>query len=71
MAPVLDGKSIRPDQNTVLKEELLILRTKNGAMDQGTTVPNSRIQFASNESKLVPRKLDPLPSSKVGLRLCT
>jgi len=28
---------------------------------------NSRIQFASNQSKLVPRKLDPRPSSKVGL----
>ncbi len=28
---------------------------------------NSRIQFASNQSKLVPRKLDPGPSSKVGI----
>jgi hypothetical protein len=28
---------------------------------------NSRIQFASDESKLVPRKLDPWPSTKVGL----
>jgi hypothetical protein len=28
---------------------------------------NSRIQFASNQSKLVPRKLDSGPSSKVGL----
>jgi hypothetical protein len=27
---------------------------------------NSRIQFASNQSKLVPKKLDPGPSSKVG-----
>jgi hypothetical protein len=27
---------------------------------------NSRIQFASNQSKLVLRKLDPGPSSKVG-----
>ncbi len=27
---------------------------------------NSRIQFASNESKLVPMNLDPGPSSKVG-----
>jgi hypothetical protein len=70
MAPVLDGKSVGPDQETVLKEELLIWRTKDQARDQ-RTVPNSRIQFASNESKLVPRTLDPVPSSKVGLRLCT
>jgi len=28
---------------------------------------NSRIQFASNQPKLVPRKLDPGPSSKVGV----
>jgi hypothetical protein len=35
----------------------------------GTKVQhNSRIQFASNESELVHRKLDPGPSSKVGLR---
>jgi hypothetical protein len=30
---------------------------------------NSRIQFVSNQSKLVPRKLDPQPLSKVGLTL--
>jgi hypothetical protein len=37
-------------------------------MRLGTKVlSNSRIQFASNESKLVPRKLDPGPSSKVDL----
>ncbi len=31
---------------------------------------NSRIQFVSNQSKLVPRKLDPGPSSKMmGLRI--
>jgi hypothetical protein len=34
----------------------------------GTKVwSNSRIQFASNQFTLVPRKLDPGPSSKVGL----
>jgi hypothetical protein len=34
----------------------------------GTKVQsNSRIQFASNQSKLVPRKLDPGPSSQMGL----
>jgi hypothetical protein len=43
----------------VLKGEILIWKTKN---------PNSRIQFVSNQSKLVPRKLDPGPlSSKVSL----
>jgi len=38
----------------------------------GTKVQsNSRIQFASNQSKLVPRKLDSGPLSKVGLRVNT
>jgi hypothetical protein len=36
MAPVLEGKSIGSDQKTVLKGELLIWRTKNEAMNQGT-----------------------------------
>jgi hypothetical protein len=43
-------------------------------MRLGTKVEsNSRIQFDSNQSKLVPRKLDPGPSSKVGLHhlVCT
>jgi hypothetical protein len=38
-------------------------------MRLGTKVQsNSRIQFASNQSKLVPRELDLGPSAKVGLR---
>jgi hypothetical protein len=36
MAPVLEGKSIGLDQKIVLKEELLIWRSKNQARDQGT-----------------------------------
>jgi hypothetical protein len=37
-------------------------------MRLGTKVEsNSRFQFASNQSKLVARKLDPGPSSKVGI----
>jgi hypothetical protein len=55
MAPVLEGKSIGSDQKTVLKGELLIWRTKNQARDTKVH-SNSRIQFASNQSKLVPRK---------------
>jgi hypothetical protein len=66
MAPVLEGKSIGSDQNTVLKGERLIWRTKNQARYPGTlqlkdsicfTRPgtqvhsNSRIQFASHEFK--------------------
>jgi hypothetical protein len=35
MAPVLEGKSLGLDQNTVLQGELLIWRTKNEARDQG------------------------------------
>jgi len=68
MAPVWEGISIGLDQKTVLKGELLIWRTKSQARHQGTKAQsNSRIQFASNQFKLVPRKLDPGPSSKVGL----
>ncbi len=50
-------KSIGSDQKTVLKGEL-----------QGTS-PTQGFQFASNQSNSVPRKLDPGPSSKVGLIL--
>jgi hypothetical protein len=64
MAHVLEGKSIGLDQKIVLTEELLIWRIKNQARDQRS---NSKIQFASNHSKLVPRKLNHGPSSKVGL----
>jgi hypothetical protein len=40
MAPVLEGKSVGWDQkNTVLKEELVIWRTKNQARDPGTHTP--------------------------------
>jgi len=45
----------------------MIWRTKNQARDQGTVSTNSRIQFASNQSKLVPRKLDNGPLSKASL----
>jgi hypothetical protein len=45
------------------KEKLLIWRIKNQVGDQGTF--QLRIQFASHESKLVPRKLDLGPSTKV------
>jgi len=52
VAPVLEGKSIGSDQKTVQKGELLIRL--------GTKVQsNSRIQFASNQSKLVLRKIQP------------
>ncbi len=57
MTPALKGKSIGSDQKIVLKRELLIWRTNNEARDQ-VIWSNSRIQFASNQSKLVPRKSD-------------
>ncbi len=39
-------------------------------MRLGTNVlSNSRIQFASNQSKLVPRKFDPGPLAKVALSI--
>ncbi len=44
----------------MLKGELRIWRNQeSGYIGNQGRVPNSRIQFASNESKLVPRKLDP------------
>jgi len=45
MAPVLEGKSIGSDQKTVLKEELLIWRTKNEARDPGTLQLKDSICF--------------------------
>jgi hypothetical protein len=70
MAPVLVAKSIGSDQKTVLKGWLLIWRTKNQARDQGIVQLKDSKEFASNQSKLVARKLDPEPSSKVGLSIC-
>jgi hypothetical protein len=61
MAPVLEGKInwFRP-KNSAKKGELLIWRSKNQARDHhGVVVQLFRIQFASNQSKLVPRKLNP------------
>jgi hypothetical protein len=65
MAPVLKGKSIGLDHRTVIKGKLLIWRTKNQARDRG--IFQLKDSIASNQSKLVPKKLDPGPSSKVGL----
>jgi hypothetical protein len=70
MAPVLEGKSIGQEQKqTALKGELLMIwRTRNQAMDQGTVQPKDSICFQISPN-LVPRKLDPEPWSIVGLRL--
>jgi hypothetical protein len=68
MAPVFEGKSIDLDQKNSakrrapdLENQRIRLRTK--------VQSNSSFQSASNQSELVPRKLDPEPSSKVGLRV--
>jgi hypothetical protein len=45
MAPVLEGKWIGLDQETVLKGELLIWRTKNQARDQGIVHLKDSIWF--------------------------
>jgi hypothetical protein len=45
MGAVLEGKSIGLDQKTVLKEELLIWRTKNQARDQPTVQLKDSICF--------------------------
>jgi hypothetical protein len=47
MAPVLEGKSVDSDQESVLKEELLIWRSKNQARDQGTVQLKNSISFKS------------------------
>jgi hypothetical protein len=47
MTPLLEGKSIGSDQKIVLKEELLIWRTKNQATDQGIVQLNDSICFKS------------------------
>jgi uncharacterized protein YeaC (DUF1315 family) len=47
MGAVLEGKSIGLDQKTVLKEELLIWRTKNQARDQPTVQLKGSICFKS------------------------
>jgi len=66
MAPVLEGKSNWFGPKNSAKRRAPDLENKRIRL--GTKVQsNSRIQFASNRSKLVPRKLDPRPSSKVGL----
>jgi len=65
MAHVLEGKSIGPGQKKSAKKESS--RFGEPRIRLGTKVhSNSRIQFASNQSKLVLRKLDSGPSSKVG-----
>jgi hypothetical protein len=63
MASVLEGKSIGSDQKTQLSSWFGEPRIRLGTQVHS----NSMIQFVSHESKLVPRKLDPGPSSKVGL----
>jgi hypothetical protein len=45
MAPILEEKSIGSDQKTVLKQELLIWRTKNQARDQGIVQLKDSICF--------------------------
>jgi hypothetical protein len=47
MAPVLEGKTIGSDQETVLKGELLIWRSKNQARDQGRVQLKNSICFKS------------------------
>jgi hypothetical protein len=45
MEPVLEGKSIGLDQNTVLNGELVIWRTKNRSRDPGTLQLKDSICF--------------------------
>jgi hypothetical protein len=66
MAPFWTEKSIGSDPKEELKRrahDLKNLRCKIVSRVES----NSRVQFASNGSKLVPRNLDPRTPSKVGL----
>jgi hypothetical protein len=58
----MEGKSIGLDTKAVQKESSWFGRTTN---IRTKVQSNSRIRFASNQYKLVPRKLDPGPLSKV------
>jgi hypothetical protein len=58
MAPVSRENQLVQTKKIVLKGELLIWRTKNQARDQGT------VQFKDS----ICVRLDPGPSSKVGLK---
>ncbi len=70
MAPILEGKSIGSNPQKKIKKQ----RAQKGAHDLRTKMQgvgskegsNSRIQFASNGSKLVPTNLDIGFWSKVG-----
>jgi hypothetical protein len=67
MAPILKGKSIGSDPKNSAKRRAPDLENKRIRL--GTKVEsNARTQFASDRSKLVPKKLDPGPLSKVGQR---
>jgi hypothetical protein len=69
MEPALERKSIGSDQKTLLKKESSWFEEPRIRL--GTKVHfSSRIQFGANQSKLVPRKLDPGPSSKVCILQC-
>jgi hypothetical protein len=67
----------KPTWHLFWRENQLVQTKKNNAKRRAPDLENqesgyelnSRIQFASNHSKLVPRKLDPEPSFKVGLSL--
>ncbi len=57
---VVEGKSISFGPKKSAKRRASDLENQeSGYIGNQGRVPNSRIQFASNESKLVPRKLDP------------
>jgi len=60
MAPVLEGKSISSDQKNSAKKRAPDLENQESSYGPRYS-PTQGFQFASNQSKLVPRKLDPGP----------
>jgi len=63
----IEGKSLGSDPKKRAQNESSLFEDPRCKLGSKVS-SNSRVQFASNESKLVPRNLDPGPAqSKVGL----
>jgi hypothetical protein len=71
MAPVLEGKSIGSDQKTVLQGELPYLENQESGLGTKIYSPIQGFNLLQISPKLVPRKLNPGASSKVGPKTFT
>ncbi len=65
MAPVLEGKSFGRGPKDSAKTRAPDLEKQESGQGPSYTPTQGRIQLASHESKLVPRKLHPVTSSSI------